>query len=131
MKTYTGTILVADQPNRNGRTYSRAAVQQMVDKARMLEGFMLGEIYPDYTATDFGVKVANASHILENLELQADGSLKGTVRVLNTPSGEVLRSLLEAGAQVDLRPRGVGNVDEHGNVTDYELISIDVVNDGA
>ena len=58
----------------------------------------------------------------------------GVIRVLNTPAGDILRTLVESGVQVGISSRGLGSVKEKsaGLVTvqdDFQLICYDVVAD--
>ena len=57
----------------------------------------------------------------------------GTIRVLNTPSGNILKSLVESGVQLGISSRGMGSVKENNGVTlvedDFQLICFDMVSD--
>jgi hypothetical protein len=67
-----------------------------------------------------------------------DGYLMGTLEVLDNPQGEIIKTLVESDAfvtgSIGFRPAGTGtfvNVDGANVVTDYSLLSIDLVNDPA
>ena len=57
----------------------------------------------------------------------------GTIRVLNTPSGKILRSLVEDGCTLGISSRGMGSVKEQNGITmvedDFQLICFDMVSD--
>jgi hypothetical protein len=65
----------------------------------------------------------------------ADGpKVMGTVKVLDTPSGQILKSLVESGVQLGISSRGLGSVREsmNGKVIvedDFQLICFDFVSD--
>ena len=67
-------------------------------------------------------------------EVWWDGkSVMGKIKVLDTPSGKTLRSLIDSGVQVGISSRGTGSVSERNGVTvvedDFNLICFDIVSD--
>jgi hypothetical protein len=119
----TVNILKADEPNGNGRIYPLEALQRCVEKSQA--GPVLGALgCPEGTTVDLNT----LSHTVHNLRIQ-DGYLVGDVQVIKTPYGSML-SNPEVFNNVDFRPRGIGAI-ENGVVTNYQLISIDAVYDGA
>jgi hypothetical protein len=87
----------------------------------------LGELdHPDSSV----VSLANASHVITEMEWDGD-NLLGTLEVLPTPKGKILRELLLAGVQIGISSRGLGSVksaDGEDVVNDdFELLSFDVV----
>lgn len=114
-------ILCADMPNGNRRIYPLAALERCIEKAKA--GPVLGSLG---LTEGPAVELGEVSHAIENLRLQ-DGYLVGNVRVLKTPKGLELLKVIE---HCKFRPTGTGIIRE-GLVTDYNLISIDAVFDGA
>jgi hypothetical protein len=121
----TGVMQKADQENGNGRVYGKRILerevqnyQKMIDDRRAL-----GELdHPE----DSVVNLKNASHIVT--KMWWDGSnVMGKVKVLDTPSGKILKSLVESGVKLGVSSRGSGNVTESGNVSDFEIVTVDVV----
>jgi hypothetical protein len=57
----------------------------------------------------------------------------GTIKVLDTPSGNILKSLVESGVKLGISSRGMGSVKENNGVTlvedDFQLICFDMVSD--
>ena len=57
----------------------------------------------------------------------------GKVKVLNTPSGQVLKSLVESGVKLGISSRGMGSVENRNGKTyvqeDFQLICFDFVSE--
>ena len=127
--TIIAKVLQVGVPNRNGRVYPPEAVQAMIEQAnkRIAEGTLLGEL-GEVEGTS--VTLDNVSHIVRGLHLEGD-TVVATIELMNTPKGETLRELLKIEGGPVFRTRGTGLVDEHGVVSQYQLISVDAVMDGA
>lgn len=114
-------IMRADLPNGNGRIYPMAALEHCVKRAEA--GPIYGELgVPEGTS----VNLNKVSHTVDNLRIEGD-LLVGDITILHTPQGEQLSKILSACV---FRPTGTGVI-RNGIVTDYHLISIDAVVDGA
>lgn len=114
-------------PNKNGRIYTRATIEQVIEQFKdgkpLLGTIGMGE---DRAAID------HSSHKVTNLRLE-DGWLIGDVAVLETETGNALATMLEA-HPLDFRMDGVGNVEQQDDrwvVTDYTLHRVNAVLDGA
>ena len=89
----------------------------------------LGEL--DHPETSV-VNLDNASHLVT--EIWPDGdTVMGKIQVLNTPSGQILKSLVESGIKLGISSRGMGSVRESNGETivedDFQLICFDMVSD--
>jgi len=89
----------------------------------------VGELdHPD----DSVVNLKNASHMVTDIWME-DKSVMGKLKVLDTPSGGILRSLVDSGVQLGISSRGLGSVTEaRGSVTvndDFQLICFDMVSE--
>lgn len=127
---YRSMVLEADKPNKNKRIYPRALLERVVAEAQEAVGnrSLIGEIgFPE----DMIIHFASASHVVTDLVMEGS-EMVAEVEVLDTPMGKVLKSMIENGAGVALRPMGVGagKVDDDGNLVigeDYRMISISVI----
>ena len=129
---FRGKFQEADQVNKNKRLYPFDVLSSNVDKlVETVSGRgLFGEL--DHP-TDSIIHLANASHLVTKL-LWEGNVLMGEGEVLNTPSGKVLKSLIEAGVRVGISSRGVGNgqVNNEGVLVigeSYKLITFDAVAD--
>ena len=138
MSTNDGKLIVkgvlqrAESKNQNGRIYPKDLL--MREAKKYTENFIqqkraLGELdHPDSSV----VNLQNASHNV--LEMHFNGNdLVGTVEVLGTPSGNILKELFKSGIKLGISSRGLGSVesiDENGAQQvqpDFELIAFDFV----
>jgi len=127
----SGRMQTAGVKNGNGRMYRRPILEREVENYSKLvrERRALGELdHPE----DSVVNLKNASHLVT--ELWWDGNdVMGKVKVLDTPSGQVLRSLVDSGVKLGISSRGLGTVSETGGVSevndDFQLICFDFVSE--
>ena len=122
----------ADAKNQNGRVYPRNILEREVENYKKVvsERRALGECdHPESSV----VELKNASHLITDIWWDGD-EVKGTLEVLNTPSGQILQSLMESGVRLGISSRGVGEtiqtnegVDLVGE--DFMLICFDAVSE--
>jgi len=127
----SGKLQEADVQNGNGRVYPYKVLTREVQNYKKLvkENRALGELdHPD----DSVINLKNASHMVTDIWME-DKAVMGKVKVLNTPSGQVLKSLVESGVKLGISSRGMGSVSEGaGNVVvqeDFQLICFDFVSE--
>ena len=121
-----GIFIQADKRNLNERVYPlneiSAAVMDMNSRIQKTGG-ILGECdHPD-TLT---INIQNVSHIITEMHMQGVNGV-GTLKMLPYPKGEVIRALIESGVKLGVSSRGSGNVDFNGLVSDFEIVTVDVV----
>ena len=129
-----GVLQRAESKNQNGRVYPREVLLKEVGKYlehQVTERRALGELdHPESSV----VNLNNASHNV--IEMHWDGDdLMGTVEVLSTPAGNILKELFKSGIKLGISSRGLGSVEpikEDGEDTvevqpDFELIAFDFV----
>jgi len=125
----TGVMQRADKENGNGRVYGRKVLEREVNNyIKIVEDRRaLGELdHPE----DSVVNLKNVSHMV--LKVWWDGdAVMGKVKVLDTPSGKILRSLVESGVKLGISSRGLGSTRKEGGKTivedDFQLICFDFV----
>ena len=127
----TGIMQRADAQNGNGRVYPRGILEREVENYKKIvkERRALGELdHPE----DSVVNLKNASHMVTDVWWDGDDVL-GKVQILNTPSGQVLKELVNAGVKLGISSRGLGSVSEQMGKTivedDFQLICFDFVSE--
>ncbi len=127
----SGKLQQADTQNGNGRIYPFEVLTREVRNYDKLvrENRALGELdHPD----DSVINLKNASHLVTEIWMDGD-AVMGKVKVLNTPSGMVLKSLVESGVKLGISSRGMGSVKNvNGNTIvqdDFQLICFDFVSE--
>jgi len=141
MKNNNGRLVVkgvlqrAEAKNQNGRVYPKETLMREAKKyqeVQIAERRALGELdHPDSSV----VNLNNVSHNV--LEMHFEGNdLMGTVEVLGTPAGNILKELFKSGIKLGISSRGLGSVkemneNEDGDTVevqpDFELIAFDFV----
>tara|TARA_R110000824_G_scaffold175520_2_gene354027 strand:+ start:578 stop:1177 length:600 start_codon:yes stop_codon:yes gene_type:complete len=127
----TGKLQEADVQNGNGRVYPLNIMEREVKKyAQVVEDRRaLGELdHPDSSI----INLVNVSHMVT--EVWMDGpSVMGKIKVLGTPSGQILKALVESGVKTGISSRGMGSVKEQMGKTivedDFQLICFDIVSE--
>ena len=129
-----GILQRAEAKNQNGRVYPRETLMREAKKyseVNIKERRALGELdHPDSSV----VNLNNASHNILEMHWKGD-DLLGTVEVLGTPAGNILKELFKSGIKLGISSRGLGSVkelseDEGDTVEvqpDFELIAFDFV----
>lgn len=127
MTTITRELLTVDVPTRNGRVYPRDVVEKMVEdfNTRNEKQTMLGEITQLYASCEpHVINLDRISHSVDELFVE-DDKLKATITVMNTPMGNILKTLInEVPVSVGLGLRGTGTVQDDC-VGKYTLITVD------
>ena len=127
-----GVLQRADTKNQNGRVYPREIL--MREAKKYSDGFVkqkraMGELdHPESSV----VNLQNVSHNITDMNFNGD-DLVGTVEILTTPSGNILRELFKNGIKLGISSRGMGSVESvnEGETQqvgdDFELIAFDFV----
>jgi hypothetical protein len=86
---------------------------------------VLGEVdHPD----DLKINLDRVSHMITEMWMDGPNGY-GKLKILPTPMGQLVKTMLEAGVKLGVSSRGSGNVKEDGSgeVSDFEIITVDVV----
>ena len=126
-----GVLQRCDTLNQNGRIYPKAILEREVLNYQKFinENRALGECdHPDTSV----VELKNASHIVREAKMDS-GSVVGVIEILDTPSGKILKSLIESGVTLGISSRGVGSVRQENGTSivqdDFQLICFDMVSE--
>lgn len=125
-----GVLQRAGAENQNGRVYPKNILDREVKKYQQLiqERRALGELdHPESTV----INLKNVSHNIKEVHWEGD-DVVGTVEILPTPSGNILKELLRAGILLGISSRGMGSTEPlSGNRVqvkeDFELLCWDFV----
>jgi len=127
----TGILQQANTRNGNGRTYPVQVLRREMDNYQkwIQDNRALGELdHPE----DSVINLRNASHMVTQTWWDGDTVL-GKVKILDTPSGKILKALIKDGVKLGISSRGLGSVSESNGETvvedDFQLICFDFVSD--
>lgn len=113
--------------NANGRVYPVDEIERAVKTLndQIQNGYsVLGEVdHPD----DLKVNLDRVSHMITQMWMEGPNGY-GKMKILPTPMGNLIRTMLESGVKLGVSSRGSGNVnDANGQVSDFEIITVDIV----
>lgn len=121
-----GIMMQAELKNGNGRVYPLAEISKAVEEAqkRIKEGFnIMGELnHPD----TLSINLDRVSHIITEVAMDGNNAI-GKMKLLNTPTGNIAKALIEGGVRLGVSSRGTGNVNESGDVSDFSFVTVDIV----
>ena len=125
-----GILQRAGAENQNGRVYPKPVLVREATKYNQLikERRALGELdHPDSTV----INLKNVSHNIREIHWDGD-DLVGTVEILSTPSGNILKELLRGGILLGISSRGMGSTKQLEGYSvevqeDFDLIAWDFV----
>ena len=72
------------------------------------------------------INLDRVSHIITEMKCDGSNGL-GKLKVIDTPMGNIAKALLKAGAKLGISSRGSGNVNESGRVSDFDIVTVDIV----
>jgi hypothetical protein len=121
----SGIFMQADKINHNQRRYPLSEIAAAVSTVNQIitEGHTVyGELnHPDNLTIDLN----NVSHIITEMRMDGANAV-GKAKIMNTPKGQIVKAILEAGGKLGVSSRGSGNVVE-GVVSGFSLVTIDIV----
>jgi hypothetical protein len=122
-----GICIEGNKRNANDRIYPIHEITRAVNtiNQQIKEGnSVLGEVdHPD----DLKINLDRVCHSVDGMWMDGDAG-HGKLRILPTPMGDLIKTLLQSGVKLGVSSRGSGNVDDRtGHVSDFEIVTIDVV----
>lgn len=121
-----GLFIQGDVQNQNGRVYPKNEIERAVESVNQRLGkgeTVLGELdHPE----ELQINLDRVSHIITDMHCEGANGM-GKLKIIDTPMGNIARSLLKAGAKLGVSSRGSGNVNESGKVSDFDIVTVDIV----
>jgi len=122
-----GICIEGDKRNANDRIYPLHEINKAVNtiNTQIRDGnSVLGEVdHPE----DLKINLDRVCHSVEGMWMDGTAGC-GKLKILPTPMGELIKTLLTSGVKLGVSSRGSGNVDDRtGHVSDFEIVTIDVV----
>jgi ABC-type phosphate transport system ATPase subunit len=113
--------------NANERVYPVNEIERAVktlNEEIMQGNSVLGEVdHPE----DLKVNLDRVSHMITEMWMDGPNGF-GKLKILPTPMGQLVKTMLESGVKLGVSSRGSGNVNEaNGHVSDFEIVTVDVV----
>jgi hypothetical protein len=121
-----GIFIQGGVRNLNERVYPVREISKAVDNINetLTRGeSVLGELdHPE----ELTINVERVSHMIQSMWM--DGNMgMGKLKILSTPMGNIVRTLISEGVKLGVSSRGSGNVSDRGEVSDFEIVTVDIV----
>lgn len=121
-----GIFIQGGVKNHNERVYPVTEISRAVSaiNEQIKGGYsVLGEVdHPD----DLKINLDRVSHMISDMWMDGPNGF-GKLKVLPTPMGELVQTMLNSGVKLGVSSRGSGNVGSGGQVSDFEIVTVDVV----
>jgi len=122
-----GIFIEGGVKNANQRIYPVNEITRAVEhiNEQIKGGYsVLGEVdHPD----DLKINLDRVSHMIEQMWMDGPAG-HGKLKILPTPMGQLVKTMLESGVKLGVSSRGSGNVSEStGHVSEFEIVTVDVV----
>ena len=122
-----GIFIQGGVKNANERVYPVSEIESAVDtlNKQIQEGYsVLGEVdHPD----DLKINLDRVSHMITSMWMDGANGF-GKLKILPTPMGKLVETMLESGVKLGVSSRGSGNVNDYdGKVSDFEIVTVDIV----
>jgi len=112
-------IFNLDHPDKNGVVFTKECIENAIKEWKE-NGKQFGELAPDYGTDPMIIHTGKITHKVNNIYIN-DNQVCANVELLETPSGNVVKQLLDAGRELNFAPRMLGEfeeeceIDENGN----------------
>ena len=121
-----GICIQGDIRNQNQRVYSSQEIGKAVKtlNEQIAGGYsVLGEVdHPQ----DLKINLDRVSHMITKMWMDGPNGY-GKLKILPTPMGKLIETMLTSGVKLGVSSRGSGEVDSGGNVQGFEIITVDIV----
>lgn len=121
-----GIFIQGGVRNFNERIYPAREIKNAVeniDKQLRDDYSVIGELdHPE----ELTINLDRVSHAITEIWMDGNNGM-GKLKILSTPKGNIVKTLIESGVKLGVSSRGVGNVDERGEVSGFEIITVDIV----
>jgi hypothetical protein len=121
-----GIFIQGGVKNHNERVYPVNEISKAVSQIneQIKGGYsVLGEVdHPD----DLKINLDRVSHMITDMWMDGPNGF-GKLKILPTPMGQLVQTMLDSGVKLGVSSRGSGDVDNNGQVSGFEIVTVDVV----
>jgi hypothetical protein len=121
-----GIFIQGGIKNHNGRIYPVDQIRVAVDGMNQCISRDTGVPGELDHPSELQIHLDRVSHQITKMWMDGPNGI-GKLKILPTPCGQIAKTLLESGVKLGVSSRGSGNVDNVGNVSDFEMLTVDIV----
>lgn len=122
----TGVFIQGDKRNHNRRVYPSHEIENAVRQAKEIlanGNSILGELdHPE----ELTINLDRVTHMIVDMWMEGSDGY-GKLKILPTPQGQLVTTLIEAGVKLGVSSRGTGDVDHNGYVSNFDMRTVDIV----
>ena len=122
----SGVFIQGGVTNLNQRVYPVSEIKRAVEaiNKQIEDGYpVMGELDHPQELT---INLDRVSHVIQKMWMEGQVGM-GKLEILPTPLGNIAKTLIQAGVKLGVSSRGSGNVDYSGHVSDFEIVTVDIV----
>ena len=124
MMRLEGVFGVCGVKNQNNRIYDKENYAKMVESLQQVikeDNGCPGELeHPN----SMNINLENVSHKIESIQMNEDGTITGTILLLNTPKGQIAQAIVEGGLPLYISSRGAGTITNESGISHVTLSTI-------
>jgi len=124
MMRLEGVFGVCGVKNQNNRIYDKENYGKMVEALQEVikeDNGCPGELeHPN----SMNINLENVSHKIEKIQMNEDGTITGTILLLNTPKGQIAQAIVEGGLPLYISSRGAGTITNESGISHVTLSTI-------
>ena len=124
MMRLEGVFGVCGVKNQNNRIYDKENYAKMVESLQQVikeDNGCPGELeHPN----SMNINLENVSHKIEKIQMNEDGTITGTILLLNTPKGQIAQAIVEGGLPLYISSRGAGTITNESGISHVTLSTI-------
>lgn len=121
-----GIFIEGDIRNQNQRVYPKGEIARAVNTIteKLSNGqSVMGELdHPE----ELSINLDRVSHLITEMWMEGANGY-GKLKIVPTPMGNIIKTLLQSGAKLGVSSRGSGNVGDNGSVSEFEIVTVDIV----
>ena len=122
-----GIFIQGDKRNHNQRVYPSHEISRAVSTVneKLANGYsILGETdHPE----ELSINLDRVSHTITKMWMENNTDGHGQLKIIPTPMGKIIEALIQSGVKLGVSSRGSGSVDDYGNVSDFDIVTVDIV----
>lgn len=121
-----GIFIQGDVRNQNHRVYPVKEIERAVEDISRRIQQNNGVFGEGEHPAELSINIDRISHVITEMWMDGQNGC-GKLKIIQTPIGNIVKTLIQSGVKLGVSSRGSGNVDDNGYVSDFEIVTVDIV----